>query len=192
MGDLDLLDPDEAKRAINVDLDVSAYDDALALLVSGVSEDFDNVCGPVVAREVVEYFDGCGRLLLSSTPVLSITSVVESGSTVIEADYRLDGQNHDATLVRLSGGYLSTWAWGDQSVAVTYQAGRCESTADVPQRFKQAAASIVARQWRQDAPAWARSRELEGPDDGDFGDYLTVEEQIRRRLPREVLPQTVW
>lgn len=100
--------------------------------------------GRVIARRnVTETFDG-GRsaLVLTSTPVISLTTVVESGITLAATDYTANL----AVGIVYRGGQLSPryWQLGTQSITVTYVAGYT----DPPRIARKVALNGVARMWQ--------------------------------------------
>ncbi|MCA1569789.1 MAG: hypothetical protein LC798_05590 [Chloroflexi bacterium] len=197
MAVLDILTLPEAQRAVNVLGDLGSVEDDLVAMVSGVSEQIDNLCGPVVARAVTEtYRGGCSSILFRTTPVLSVTSVVETTgvtpATLVAADYLLENQGHYAVLHRRSAGYASFWAAGDFNVAVTFQAGRFATTAAVSAGWKQVAASILKAQWQQESGAWSqRPDAFDTYENGEVTPFVSVGDMLRRRLPYELLPPGV-
>jgi hypothetical protein len=105
--------------------------------------------GRIIARRTVtEVYDG-GRwsIMLRSTPVLSITSVTESGTLLGVGDYTIN----PSTGLLYRGSTLSTqwWAWGRQNVTVVYVAG----FADVPRIVRKVALNGVQRMWEQSQQA---------------------------------------
>lgn len=96
-----------------------------------------------VRRTIVETYDGgWGQIQLRSTPAISITTVVESGTTLTGTDYLLDtrrGVLHRGTsLSRL------TWASALQNVVITYVAGY----ANPPPTVRKAALNVVQAMWQ--------------------------------------------
>jgi hypothetical protein len=105
--------------------------------------------GRIIARRTVtEVYDG-GRssLLLRSTPVISITSVTESGTVLGSGDYVVNL----ATGVLYRGSTLVPWNfwWGRQNVTVVYVAGY----ADPPKVVRKVALNGVQRMWEQSQQA---------------------------------------
>jgi hypothetical protein len=105
--------------------------------------------GRIIARRTVtEVYDG-GRwsIMLRSTPVLSITSVTESGTLLGVGDYTIN----PSTGLLYRGSTLSTqwWAWGRQNVTVVYVAG----FADVPRIVRKVALNGVQRMWQESQQA---------------------------------------
>lgn len=163
---LDLLDLDEAKRAVNLSESRVGQEQNLELAVTAVSRVVDDLRGPVVARTITgEVHDGgTAYLILRKQPVYAVTSVVEYNSTTPTTlaaevfpgttssyDYWLD---HRGVLHRRSGGAYSTFA--GTRVVVTYQAGRYATTAAVDEQWKKAASEILAGNWSKFAAVWAR------------------------------------
>ncbi len=99
--------------------------------------------GRKIARQVVvETFDG-GRpaVMLTSTPLISVTTAVESGVTLAAGDYTADL----ASGIVFRGGQQSPqcWAWGRQNITLTIVAGYV-----VPPRVvRKVALNGVQRMW---------------------------------------------
>lgn len=196
MATLDILTPAEAKQAINVSASNTAVESKLAAVLSGICEQIDNLCGPVVARQVVRTYHG-GRpyILLRDTPVLSVDEVVEttgtSPTTLTSDDYLLETDGHYAALHRWRTGYRIAWITGAFNVAITTTVGRYATTDAVSAGWKQVAASILRVQWQQEAGEWATRPaafdDLENVTPG----FVSVEDMLRRRMPRELLPAGV-
>lgn len=93
-------------------------------------------------KSVVEYYDGgFSEIVLRSSPVRSVTSVVESGTTLAATDYVL--RNEAAVLVRGSSTSPSTWQFGVNNVAVTYVVGPQE----IPENVRHAVLVTVREMW---------------------------------------------
>jgi hypothetical protein len=196
---LDILTEAEGSAAINAGAVVHAE---LPGLITGISGQIDDLCGPVVAREVTEYHDG-GResILLRTSPIMSVTSVTEydsaGTSTTLTAatpstkpadGYLLDSRGLIAQIFRRSGGGRATFTIGEQNVVVVTSAGRFADTASVDEMFKSAAKSILRAVWQQEAPRWAQQSDF--IDDSEVGlvsSYVSVADMVKRRLPREML-----
>src|SRR3954470_17383830 len=115
---LDVITLAEAKQALNAGPSSTTDDALLASYVTTVSRRMDQLCGPIVKRTVTETFDGsCGTLLLKSRPVISITSVVDTGTTLDPSGYTVTPST--GVLRKVSGVYLSAFRWGIASVVVT-------------------------------------------------------------------------
>jgi hypothetical protein len=97
----------------------------------------------VAWQQVTETFDGGQSvILLRSTPLISVTTVVESGTTLTAADYTADVS---ASII-YRGGQQSPrcWAWGRQNVTITYAAGYLIP----PPVVRKVALSGVQRMWQ--------------------------------------------
>ncbi|HEU5085667.1 MAG TPA: hypothetical protein VFU14_20165 [Acidimicrobiales bacterium] len=195
----DLLSPTEGSQAVGPN--TAAADGRIARLVTAVSRRIDRLCGPVVEREVTEAHDGgLPSIVLEVGPVASITSVTEWAGgvgTVLTAEtlevfpsagyLASDLATHRPRLVRRASGGTRPFRPGAGNVVVVYQAGRFADTDAVDSDWKQAAAEIVAQQWKQTAGAWARSPAL-GEFDEDLPGYLSIDDMIRRRLRDQLIP----
>ncbi|MGK5737272.1 phage head-tail connector protein [Micromonospora sp. URMC 103] len=115
----DIVTLDEVKKQLNIPLDDTSQDDELLVYIGAVTEVVEDIVGPVTPRAVVETHDG-GRnaIILRKPPILSVTSVVEDGTTLTTADYTA---SLDAGILYRGTGF---WLGGRGSVTVTYQAGR--------------------------------------------------------------------
>ncbi len=118
----------------------------------------ENDLGRKIAwQSVTETFDG-GRpaILLRSTPLISVTTVVESGVTLSAADYVAD----TSAGIIYRGGQQSPicWAWGRQNVVATIAAGYLIP----PLVARKVALNGVQRMW-------AGSQQMPHPSMDDFG-----------------------
>jgi uncharacterized phiE125 gp8 family phage protein len=152
----------EAKEQLNI---TSTADDAeLAGFISGVSEAVEDYAGAVVQRTVTETFDG-GRstVLLTRTPVASVTSVTDNGTVLDASGYEV---SKSGVLTRVAGQGTLPFLPGTQSVEVVYVAGVAASTAAAPWRVKLAAKIILQHLWETQRPA-ASGLFSQGSDDYD-------------------------
>jgi len=105
--------------------------------------------GRTIARATkMQTFDGgCSALPLTHTPLISITTIVESGITLAATDYTADLA---AGIIR-RGGQQSPrpWLWGRQNVVVTTVAGY----ADPPRIARKVALNGVQRMWQSSQQA---------------------------------------
>jgi hypothetical protein len=112
--------------------------------ILAASDAVERDLGRIVARRsVTEVYDGGDfDLALRSTPVVSVTSVVEAGVSVAASGYTLNA----TTGVLLRGGTTSPqlWQWGRQNVTVTYVAGM----PTVPAVIRLIVLSVVERMWQ--------------------------------------------
>lgn len=162
---VDLLSHDEGLEAIqNIQCDLTVDQDAVfRQMVTAVTVLIEQRTGPVVQRSTTDTFDGTGgykgyagwggrvTLPLKSRP-LSITTVVESGTTLASTDYVLDPDV--GFLYRRSGEFDTTWAWGRRNIVVTYMRGRVNdsgvaitTTLLVPPTFKIATGITLRHLW---------------------------------------------
>ena len=199
MAVLDLLSIAEARAAINSH-DVT-HDVAIAAMVSGISAQVDDWCGPVVARAVTERHDGGSWWVpLRTTPILTVTTVteytsagtptvltVEDEDTKPAAGYLLESRGHFAQLLRRSSGTSANFATGRQNVVVVTSAGRYASTETVGEKFKAAVRSMLKVTWDQESPRWAQSAEfVTAAEMGIVPSFVSVESMIKRRLGSEL------
>lgn len=122
----------EARRAVGLGVDPSR-DETLREYLDAATELIEDHCGRAFRRRtVVEVLDGDRRALqLRLGPVQSITSVVESGTTLTAGDYTT---NLSAGLIyRGSTSSVARWHCGTQNVSVTYVVGPAAAAAKVRQ-----------------------------------------------------------
>jgi hypothetical protein len=107
---------------------------------TGVVEQY---AGSVVRRTWTETRDSPAgsRLLLSHPPVLSVTSVAESGTTLTGDAYKVN--KAAGVLTRVAGDLEYPWLDGVQNIDVVYVAGRTA----VEGHWQRAALIIVAHMW---------------------------------------------
>lgn len=163
-NDIDVLTFEEAMQALsNNSSRVPSNSDVIERLVTAVSQQLDDLCGPIVIREIedeVVYPENpYAPLALSHHPVVAVTSLTEyvnGTGTVLTAedfdtagDYLIDRGN----VARRSGFHSLAW---NGPVKVTYTAGRFDSTEDVDAKFKRAAEEILIGAQQKYGAAWAR------------------------------------
>lgn len=158
---LDILTIDEAKAAVNLPDQAAKQEDELGRFVTAVSRRIDDLCGPVVIREVTETLDADGGLLfLAHQEVSAITSVTEyqsgTGTVITAEDFDTAGgyRLRNGILERRSSWSATSW---NGLVVVVYDAGRYASTGVVDAKFKVAAGSILRRLWKREGGTWAQS-----------------------------------
>lgn len=155
MATTDVLSAAEAERILNV----SDKPEAVGRFVSAVSQQLDQLCGPVVVRTITAetHSGGVDVISLKYRPVSSVTTVTEYDGTVsttltaesntakATANYYLDADQ--GTIRRRYNG--SDWVFpnGRGNVVVTYIAGRAANTAAVDAKFKAAAAMMLRNVW---------------------------------------------
>lgn len=159
MAATDVLTDAEARTVVSAD----GSSAQLSLLVSAVSQQLDQLCGPVVQRTVTsEAHDGGeATVRLRYRPLSSVTTVTEYDGTVATtvtaetnaakavANYVVDLAT--GTVRRRSNGWDSCFPSGRGNVVVTYVAGRSATTAAVDAKFKQAAAMMLLHLWISEA-----------------------------------------
>jgi hypothetical protein len=163
---LDVLTTDEARPILKVGESDIAQNARLASAVTALSGRLDEMCGPIVAREIEdeEHRRVCSdRLWLRHRPVLEVTLLTEytqTGTpTVLTADtptvkpangYSADQRDQadglSGRLWRTTSGYPTRFA---DTVVATYWPGRFADTGLVGAVFKEAAAVILINWWQQ-------------------------------------------
>lgn len=104
-----------------------------------VEFDLDRVMLP---RTVVETHDGGGSIVLRKSPVISITSISESGTALTTSDYLV---NTDAGILYRGSNYAArAFLAGFQNVVVTYRAGYLNP----PRVVRKVALNAVQGMWQ--------------------------------------------
>lgn len=197
---LDLLTLDEGRTALN---DKTGQADAtrLAQLITAISRRIDDICGPVVMRDITEEATVNGsQAILRVYPVDSITSLTEYAGTTAQAlsaenfpasttayDYALLNGGASGLVERRSGGLPVAFGGtvGTGRVLATYIAGRYPTTAAVDPKFKEAAAAILRRVWAREAGRWTIGADPYG-DTEVSGFYRAIDPMIEEFLGSEV------
>lgn len=159
MATLDVLSSAEALAAVSLTAESTGR---LTQLTTAVSQQLDELVGPVVQRTVTaELHDGGSPVVwLDLRPVSSVTSVTEYTSTTSQAlaaetnttktgyDFLLDD---GGCLRRRASNSDVCFPDGRRNISVTYVAGRSANTAAVDPKFKQAAAMMLRNVWVAEA-----------------------------------------
>jgi hypothetical protein len=97
----------------------------------------------ILRRSVTETYDGVGeQIVLRQHPVISVTTVVESGTTLTGTDWVLNTSR--GSLYRGTSTNELWWESGRQNVTVTYVAGY----ADPPRSVREVALGTVQELWQ--------------------------------------------
>lgn len=127
----------EARASIGLPVAAVAKDEVLRNKILSATPIIEDLVGPVIPRPLTESYDGGGsKIKLLYSPVLSVSSIVESfgnytrtltaqpldGSTFDAYGYTLDAR--DGLLTRRVSGSVGAFAAGRRNVLVTYVAGR--------------------------------------------------------------------
>lgn len=120
-----------------------ASDEQLAAVLDTALDIAERYAGRIwAARLVQETYDGDrAALALSSTPVQSIETVVESGATLAASGWTLD--QNAGVLYRGTSTSAGEWACGRQNVVVTYVAG----PSVVPPTVRHAVLELARHLW---------------------------------------------
>ena len=154
MAATDILTLEEARASINAP--DQAYDEQLAVMNTAVSQRLITIVGDIVNTTYTEDYDPVGcTFTLRHTPVSSFTSVTEyvngTGTALTAETITTAGgylwKQPEGLLIRRQSFFDYPW---QGRVRVVYVAGRAASTAAVPERFRQAAAIILAHIWRSE------------------------------------------
>lgn len=136
----------DAKQHLNIPATTTTQDDELRLYVSAVCDAVEGLIGPVGRRTVTEtVYPSSGVLLLSTSPVVSLTSVTPYASVALS----LGSFSTDVTAGIIRPLYSVPGLWAS-SYTVVYVAGR----AAIPPAVALAARIILAHLWEtQRGPA---------------------------------------
>lgn len=151
----------DAKKQLNIPLDKTSDDEEIRSMIEGITGPIEDYVGAVPRRTETQVFDG-GRcaVLLAHIPLISVTSVVDSGTTLTAGDYEVNLTS--GVLTRVAGIALLPFLPGVQSVTVTYVAGR----AIVPANVRLATLITLQHMWETQRPA-ASGPFTQGGDDFD-------------------------
>lgn len=161
----DVLTIAEARTAVGLGSS-TAQDTPLAAWVTAISRQLDRLCGPIVKRTIANEthsstwglsFIDVDFAPIYSTPGITLTEYSNAGTGVV-----LSAEDHDT---KPTSGYLLTRRRGggytkrierrasgrctgfDDSVVISYDAGRAADTASVDPLFKQAASMMLRAAW---------------------------------------------
>lgn len=134
-----------ANGILNAETDLEQLQWLCFVATEAVERDLDRA---LVPQTVVETHDGGGSIVLHQSPVISITSVVESGATLTTNDYLIDSRV--GILYRGSADYPRRFSGGFRNVVVTYIAGY----ANPPRVARKVALNLIQGMWQtaQQAP----------------------------------------
>jgi hypothetical protein len=117
-----LISLEDAKTHLNIT--GNQWNEELRSFIETVTSVVEHQVGNVVQRTFTETYDGGGTdIRLRHSPVISITSVVEAGTTLPATDYDVLGSAHPM-LIKSTGMIPLWWAYGIQNIVVTYKVGR--------------------------------------------------------------------
>jgi uncharacterized phiE125 gp8 family phage protein len=156
----------DAKAHLNIPTSRVEDDEELRSFIEATTAVVERYAGAVLRASHTQTSDG-GRdaVVLAHTPVLSVTSVTESGATVAASGYDLDEDS--GVLTRMSGRYRRCWLDGAANIAVTYTAGRQV----IPANISRAALIILKHMWETQRAAGG-SRPALGGEVADPATYV--------------------
>lgn len=132
----------DAKEHLNIPLDRTEDDRELLGFLVAVTAVVENHVGAVLRREESAAFDGgLDSVVLPVTPILSVTSVTESGTAVDASGYSLDAAS--GVMRRMADSRPTRWRAGIGNVVVDYVVGRTSVAANV----SRAALIILKHMW---------------------------------------------
>lgn len=162
---LDVLTIAEARTAVGLGTS-TAQDTPLAAWVTAISRQLDRLCGPIVKRTIsneAHYGTHGARSItvdyppIYTTPGITLTEYGTTGTGLVLTAEDFDTKPTSGYLLtrRRDGGYTGrierrasgATMWFDDSVVITYDAGRYADTASVDALFKQAASMMLRAAW---------------------------------------------
>lgn len=162
-------------ETVRADLGITDHDEDenLARWIMQASGAIARHCKRVFARETVrdifrqECSESDKKLFLSRYPIMSITSVIESGSTLAITDYEIDSES--GSITRLAGDYPTSWSSG--KTIIDYSAGYT-LLQELPHDVERACIQLVG-QYRHDASRALniRSETVDGIGSRSYFDY---------------------
>jgi hypothetical protein len=141
----------------------------LERMITAVSRCIDEMCGPVVVREITaeQHKGGKATLKLRRRPVTDVTLVREvtspgSIATLSATTWGAATSGYHAPVSPRNPDLLSGFLHRKESgcdklwrdAEVTYDAGRYADTASVDARFAEAALEVIRRLWRRETGVW--------------------------------------
>lgn len=130
---------DDVLDYLNMDTPTPEDQAELAQYISAAVSVVEMYCGPIIAREIVDYdVTGLDTLVLRHRPIVELVSVVDIAGTAL--DVATVRASRDIGWLRLVGGGLFPAGPFD----VTYRAGWAAAIADVPPALALACQVIVA------------------------------------------------
>lgn len=164
LGTYNLLTLAEAKAALNIAVATTTFDTEIGSYIAAVSERLDDLCGPIIKRSIsAEPHNSAPVVWPDRAPVATVGAITEyrsgvatvlSAETVsVSGDYLFENGGTHNSLIRPRAGWADRPGFTGASIAIDYVAGRFNSTADVSQKFKQAAAIYLSHMWRKEQGA---------------------------------------
>jgi hypothetical protein len=145
-GAQSIVSVDEVVNRMGAESTITADDreELRSMCVEATSAVQNDLYRVLVRTTVVETADGgCSAIFLRKTPVQSITSVVESGTTLATSgEYTLNGRL--GILYRGSQQAVSWWDGGIQNVVVTYVA----APEELPEFVRKVVKNTVIKMWQ--------------------------------------------
>jgi FtsP/CotA-like multicopper oxidase with cupredoxin domain len=178
----------DAKDHLNIAAAITTYDDELRGFVHAVTSIVEKIVGPVSRRAVVETHSGGSRvIILRRTPIISVTSVTESGTTLTSGDWSLPNPSSGVLYRSAGSGSYATlsWARGHANIVPTYEAGRII----IPEAILEAGKELMRINWRPQQGGNYSPFDTEEPGRVELG--LFVPRSIDRRLALYALPPSV-
>lgn len=124
-------------------------------------------------------------LQLNHRPIVSIASITEAGTALVEdTDFECgEAEKKLGQVIRISGGYPASWNTGERRISATYDHG----FATVPEEIAEAATRLATSRYLLTKPGGGRLA-LRGSshDPGGAGEYMAPEEVWQEMLPQLV------
>lgn len=147
----DILALTDARAALRLPAaDTSNDTDLTATYIPAVTIIVEDMTGPIMARTGLTWTRDGGRTsILLPSGVTAVTSVVESGTTLVaNVDYTVNLVAGVVTRGSMQQPYI--FLPGQQNIVVTYSVGSAASSTQVAANVKLAARIILAHLWQAD------------------------------------------
>lgn len=153
----------EAKQWLRITTNVTADDELLRYCIdvaTDMAESYTNVAWR--RTTITQTLDGRydPSITLELAPVLSVTSLVESGTSLTGSEYTIDASS--GIIWRGGSNVLMPWRWGHQNIVVTYVTGPAGGI--VPSRIRHGVLEMVRHLWASQRGGGNLPRQAE-----DFG-----------------------
>ncbi len=164
---------EDARTACGFPITDTSRDDTLRIHLTGVTPILEDIVGPILPRDLVEWHDGGSATVKTLyAPLTAVTAVSESYGNYVRTltAQPLDGSSFDAygytvdlatgVLTRRASGVVVAFADGRSSIKVAYTAGR----STMPANLRSAARRLVRHLYQSEQQAATRPTGGGGPE----------------------------
>lgn len=176
----------DAKAQLLIPTTDITRDDQVRHMLAVATSHAERYCNASFRRQsFTKTFNGGTATLSLTAPVLSVTTVVEDGTTLTADDYDLDPVS--GLLWRGDMGSGQTWAHGAGIVTVTWSAGY----ANPPLPVQQGVLELLSHLWESrqgTVPRFGGGGSIDPADSGDSSRSFLVPYRVREMLDPYVMP----